>query len=168
MSESYALEMGTLLTAMKEKAIADNDDLAFLTDVRIMPAAMYPGPWSSHTLYLIPMGSPETEITEQGDVYAEHMIVMDAVMPTVEPNEENTIGDGENIGITTFVSRVLKFFSGNLLGLAGLGIEFGVPPVCMAAQNAYEPIAGGDENETLLLTGRMLYRARTRPFPRVA
>jgi hypothetical protein len=157
-AQSYGLEMSDLLLAMKSAAIADTELLGFVTDVQIMSAASYPTPQSEYTLYLVPMGSPETPQTDQGDVYAEHFVFFDCVIATNDPNEENAIGRGSVIGITTFFSRAIQFFSGNMFGLtAADGMEEGFPPVCDAMRDTFVP-----------LTGRGRYRARTRPFRRAA
>lgn len=171
----YPLTPEALLAAMNTSVQSDSSLLTFMDlngtglgggrDVRNTVPGIYPGPWSKYTLYNSILGSPETELTEDGMVYAEHYGMIDCVIPVLELGDSRNVtgGDG-SIGIYAMVRKVRQFFAGNFLGLQASGMEPGVPPVCYAPQNCYEPIPGGDEQGTLLLTGRLLYRVRTRPF----
>jgi hypothetical protein len=154
---------------MKQKAIEDETSIPYLTDVRIWGGPFFFEPWSDYTLYLTLLGSPETALTDQGDVYATHIVAMTATIRLTTPGDEGHIvgRTGSSKGITEFVDDTLAFFSGNLLGLSSDdGIEVGFPPVCEAPADAYRPDPVDDE--TWLLTARMIYRARTRPFRRAA
>ena len=159
----YALDMATLIQAMKQKAIEDEDTLAFLTSVYTLPAGFIPEPWSPYTLYLTPMGSPETETSDTA-AYAFHEVMMEMVVPVNDPTDEgNIVGrSGAQLGIAQAVDRVLEFFSGNMLGLEASGLEPGSPPVCQAPSNAYTPLYVED-SERWVLSARMYYRAQTRP-----
>lgn len=160
---TYPLEMGALLNAMKDGLIQASG-LDYLGDVCIRSGPWYPNPCKPYSVYLQPMGSPETDLTEQGQRLATHQVMIDAVKVLEDPFDEgNVVGRTDaQVGITTFASDLKAFFDGNFLGLQNLGINPGWYPEAQVPSNGYT-VVEADEG-VWLQSVRLLYQAQTRPF----
>lgn len=159
---TYPLEMGTLLNAMKDKLVVASN-LNYLGDVCIRSGPWYPQPCKSYSVYLQPLGSPETDVTERSRI-ATHNVMIDAVKVLDDPFDEgNVVGRTDaNVGITTFASDLKAFFDGNFLGLENSGMNPGWTPEAQVPANGYMVVEADDG--VWLQSVRLFYQAQTRPF----
>ena len=169
MSNGYNLDMGTLLTAMKQ-SLVETTSLSYLNDVRIVNGPWMADPWNQYTVYLRPGGSPETLVAESGArgicKYAVHVVVVEVVMRIENPfDEDSVVGrTDERVGITSFVADLCEFLENNTLGLLSTELEENVPPTIEFPDGAYQGQIADDD--IWIQSARGIYRARTRPFYR--
>jgi hypothetical protein len=170
-SNGYNVTMGETLVAMQSALLAQTS-MPYLTGAsacRIVSSKMFYDPWFDYTVYLEPLGSPETTVAEDGGTgiakYAVHTVGIHAVMKVEDPFDEAAIVGriGSRVGITEFVADLCEFLENNMLGLTGL-LEDGVPPRVEFGSGAYEVVEADDDIWLLCASG--LYQAQTRAYYR--
>jgi hypothetical protein len=139
----------------------------YLGGAYIRNGPFYVEPWSQWSVYLYPLGSPETVVAdESGLKYATHMVGIEVVKVLADPGDEgNVVGrSGATIGVTRAAGDVCAFYENNTLGLTVAdGLELGDLPSCEVPENGYTVAEAPD---VFLMIVQIIYRARTRPFYR--
>lgn len=166
----YLLEMADLLIAMKKTLMASTA-VPYLSDVRIRNGLWDPEPGSDYTVYLMPLGSPETVVADETEnnrdaKFSLHVVIVDVVKLVEDPyGEDAVVGrTGASVGITQFASDVADCLENNTLGLSPTVLESGRPPTIEFGDNAFGVV---ELNEVAwLFAARGTYRAQSRPFYR--
>jgi hypothetical protein len=159
-----------LIKAMRDQARQDTGDLKYLTTrsvqivANLMVAEFIQGPM----VFLIPIGSPAETIGESDVSVARRATHTVQVIPgifTESPyGEDPVIGSGEQLGLIKHTQNVLKFYSGNMLGLTGLDSHN--RPKIEVPTGGYQTmqVQEDDEPEGWLLFSACDYEARTLPY----
>jgi len=131
-------------------------------------------PDQSPTVFIRPMGSPETHIGEHNTSavrYAEHKVaLMIAVIHAVEGGDQDDflrllVGTRSELGLMAMADELCAFFEYNTLGLAG--ISSANPPTCEMPTDAWSTDSIEFENGRIHLSvARIDYTAQTKHFDR--
>lgn len=159
-----AVDIKTLLAAMRDQALADETDLEYLRRCDVIPHLLLAEFMSGPAIYLIARGSPADVVAEGVGTQARRAVHRVQVVPGIfiqSPYEEDPIlGTGNQMGILEHTQNVLSFYAGNLLGLSGLDEQN--RPKIEATENAYQTLQVDDEDtQGWLIFSTLDYRART-------
>jgi len=167
------LGIGDLLIAMKETAMQHATDMTAFSDIRLSGGS-YRTPFTSPTLYLIPLGSSEEELGENGVTIvkrATHRIAADIIKHDWAQDEatftRNLVGSSSERGLTQLGEDVLTFYEHNWLGLGGAGLDAQIAPTAEIPDGGYDQVFIEEKSDKVFISrARVIVTYATEPFTR--